>query len=304
MRPGVGSSPHMCAIDPNPACWRGFERPHAGSSGTWPISRRRAISKTSKTGRAATCSRPDGDRLGAVDQIFLDEATGTPEWVLVSLDDGAAFVPLAGASVEERRDPRRPGRRARPGRAAARGRRHADRDRKQRLYEHYGLALLAGGVPDRAARGRPRRPRRSGRGCASTSARRCRPPEAPTEAPTAEVGDRARGDADARRHQPAEQPKPAAEPMAPRPQRRHALPPAPAQAARCSRPRAASAYEVEESRGSKLRTAIPIALAGAIAALIAVLAWRRKRSASPPGRRARRARTRGRTASTRACRSA
>jgi hypothetical protein len=35
-------------------------------------------------------------------------------------------------------------------------------------------------------------------------------------------------------------------------------------------------YEVEESRGSKLRTAIPIALAGAIAALIAVLAWRRK----------------------------
>ena len=36
-------------------------------------------------------------------------------------------------------------------------------------------------------------------------------------------------------------------------------------------------YEVEESRGSKLRTAIPIALAGAIAGLIAVLAWRRKR---------------------------
>ena len=45
---------------------------------------------------------PGGDRLGAVDQIFLDEATGTPEWVLVTLDDGAAFVPLAGATVEER----------------------------------------------------------------------------------------------------------------------------------------------------------------------------------------------------------
>ena len=26
---------------------------------------------------------PDGDRLGAVDTIFLDEATGIPEWVLV-----------------------------------------------------------------------------------------------------------------------------------------------------------------------------------------------------------------------------
>jgi hypothetical protein len=36
-------------------------------------------------------------------------------------------------------------------------------------------------------------------------------------------------------------------------------------------------YEVEESRGSKLRTVIPIALAGVIAGLIAVLAWRRKR---------------------------
>jgi hypothetical protein len=36
-------------------------------------------------------------------------------------------------------------------------------------------------------------------------------------------------------------------------------------------------YEVEESKGSKLRTAIPIALAGVIAGLIAVLAWRRKR---------------------------
>jgi hypothetical protein len=85
---------------------------------------------------------PDGDRLGAVDQIFLDEATDIPEWVLVRLDDAdkKAFVPLAGASVEE----------------------HAirlDHDRERiaaapqlevedtltvtecrRLYDHYGLA--------------------------------------------------------------------------------------------------------------------------------------------------------------------
>ena len=53
--------------------------------------------------------------------------------------------------------------------------------------------------------------------------------------------------------------------------------PCPRASPRCSRPRAASVHEVEESRGSKLRTAIPIALAGAIAGLIAVLAWRRKR---------------------------
>jgi len=47
---------------------------------------------------------PDGERLGAVEVIFLDEATDLPEWVLVRLEDAdhASFVPLAGASVEER----------------------------------------------------------------------------------------------------------------------------------------------------------------------------------------------------------
>jgi hypothetical protein len=46
---------------------------------------------------------PDGDRLGAVELIFLDEATNAPEWVLVRLADAetASFVPLAGANVEE-----------------------------------------------------------------------------------------------------------------------------------------------------------------------------------------------------------
>jgi hypothetical protein len=46
---------------------------------------------------------PDGDRLGAVEMIFLDEATDRPEWVLVRLDDAdtASFVPLAGANVED-----------------------------------------------------------------------------------------------------------------------------------------------------------------------------------------------------------
>jgi hypothetical protein len=47
---------------------------------------------------------PDGERLGAVEVIFLDEATSAPEWVLVALgeDDASALVPLAGASVEEK----------------------------------------------------------------------------------------------------------------------------------------------------------------------------------------------------------
>ena len=83
---------------------------------------------------------PDGERLGAVELIFLDEATGVPEWVLVGLDDGAAFVPLAGASVEERSirvDQPRDRIAAAPRPEPAETLSVAD---ERRLYEHYGLA--------------------------------------------------------------------------------------------------------------------------------------------------------------------
>src|SRR5829696_7415576 len=41
-----------------------------------------------------------GGRIGDVREIYLDDATDRPEWVLVDLDDGARFVPLAGAAVD------------------------------------------------------------------------------------------------------------------------------------------------------------------------------------------------------------
>ena len=56
----------------------------------------------------------EGDRVGALDLIFLDEATGVPEWALVKTDDGEAFGPRAGAlggALEPRRAAGRPGRR-------------------------------------------------------------------------------------------------------------------------------------------------------------------------------------------------
>ena len=84
---------------------------------------------------------PDGERLGAVDVIFLDEATETPEWVLVTLDGGdPAFVPLAGASVEERSirvEHDRDRIAAAPSPEPAETLSVAD---ERRLYEHYGLA--------------------------------------------------------------------------------------------------------------------------------------------------------------------
>src|SRR3954468_7735408 len=129
----------MCTIDPNPACWQGFGRPHAGKPRTVADlpTQRDFEDFTAWAGRDVL--GPDGARLGAVDQIFLDEATGTPEWVLVTLDDGAAFVPLAGATVEERSI--RVGQDAERVQAAPRpeaGETLSVRDEK-RLYEHYGL---------------------------------------------------------------------------------------------------------------------------------------------------------------------
>src|SRR5688500_5621252 len=41
-----------------------------------------------------------GGRVGTVVEIYLDDATDRPEWVLVDLDEGSRFVPLAGGSVE------------------------------------------------------------------------------------------------------------------------------------------------------------------------------------------------------------
>src|SRR5829696_7956352 len=84
---------------------------------------------------------PDGDRLGAVEMIFLDEETDRPEWVLVRLDegDGSTFVPLAGATVEERSI------RVDQGREKVASAPSVDVDetltveQERRLYDHYGL---------------------------------------------------------------------------------------------------------------------------------------------------------------------
>jgi hypothetical protein len=84
----------------------------------------------------------DGDRLGAVEVIFLDEATDAPEWVLVRVEDGDGnvVIPLAGAKVEERAIRVEPGR----DRIAAAPRIDVDETLsvadERRLYEHYGLA--------------------------------------------------------------------------------------------------------------------------------------------------------------------
>ena len=219
---------------------------------------------------------PSGDRLGAVDQIFLDEATGTPEWVLVTLDDGAAFVPLAGATVEERsirvdQDAERVQAAPRP----EAGETLSVRDEK-RLYEHYGLeysqAESSSVLPEGATtEERPRLRKYIGAPVAA-------PAEEPTaEAPPEPAAAEEPKASDAPKAAAKEEPKPAAGSMAPRNLSDATPSPLPPRKPDMLPPAGGFQHEVEELRGSKLRTAIPIALASAIAALIAVLAWRRKR---------------------------
>lgn len=221
---------------------------------------------------------PGGDRLGAVDQIFLDEATGTPEWVLVSLDDGAAFVPLAGATVEEEairveQDAERIQAAPRP--EAGETLTIAD---KKRLYEHYGLEYSREESPTVLPEGAATEPEEQPRLHKEVGA----PVPAPAEdEPAAEAPPQPAAAEEPKAEAPepkaAEEPKPAAESMAPRNLSDATPSPLPPRKPDVLPPPGGFSHEVEQSRGSKLRTAIPIALAGAIAGLIAVLAWRRKR---------------------------
>jgi hypothetical protein len=227
---------------------------------------------------------PDGDRLGAVDQIFLDEATGAPEWVLVSLDDGAAFVPLAGATVEERsirvdQDAERVQAAPRPD--AGETLSVAD---EKRLYEHYRLeysqAESSTVLPEGATtEERPRLRKYVGAPVPAPAeeepAAEAPPKPAAVEEPAPEEP-KAEPAGPAAEDAPSE-PAPAADSMAPRNLSDATPSPLPPRKPQVLPPEGGFLYEVEESKGSKLRTAIPIALAGAIAGLIAVLAWRRKR---------------------------
>jgi hypothetical protein len=183
---------------------------------------------------------PDGDRLGAVDTIFLDEATGVPEWVLVGRDDGPAFVPLAGASVEERAI--RVGQDADRVAAAPRpeaGETLSVADEK-RLYEHYGLEYSQAESSTVLPEGAPAE-------------------EEPNVEPREERPRLRKADMAPRNLSPAT-PSPL---PPPRPQM---VP-----------PEGGVRHDVEPAAGSERSRVVQVAIASAIAGLIALLAWRRRR---------------------------
>jgi len=239
------------------------------------------------TGRDVLTS--GGDRLGAVELIFLDEATDLPEWVLVRLEDGDdnAFVPLAGASVEERSIRVEADRE----RIAASPRIDADETLsvadERRLYEHYDLAysrqesstvLPEGATPDTAGGETAAQPTEERPRLRKYVGAPVPPPAQPEAAEAAAPAPEAAT--------PTASPRPSGEgpettgtgvtDPAPTP----LPPPAPTPIPPDGGFQREAAGE-DEARGPlaalKRRPAIPVALAGAIAGLIAVLALRRRR---------------------------
>jgi uncharacterized protein (TIGR02271 family) len=96
--------------------------------------------------RGATVVDRDGDKIGKLDEIYLDEQTGRPEWALVHtglFGTRASFVPISKAStrgdavaVPWQKDQVKAAPNIEPDE-------HLSPDEEAELYRHYGLAWSA-----------------------------------------------------------------------------------------------------------------------------------------------------------------
>ncbi|MCA6092713.1 PRC-barrel domain-containing protein [Streptomyces sp. SCA3-4] len=87
----------------------------------------------------------NGIKIGTVDEVYLDDVTGEPEWAAVrtGLFGRDAFVPLEPSRVEDdvlRIPYERSLIRQAPGFGVGR---HLSPEQEMQLYHHYGLALPA-----------------------------------------------------------------------------------------------------------------------------------------------------------------
>jgi len=221
---------------------------------------------------------PDGERLGAVELIFLDEATEAPEWVLVALEEagGSALVPLAGASVKEESI-----------------RVEQDRERVtaaprlevedtitvaecRRLYDHYGLAHSQEASPTVLPEG-------SGAPAADEERPRLRK-YVGTAVPAGEGNTDEQGEAVEKDDTASLPSTEGTGPAKPAPDATAPPAPIPAPPPRAIPPQGgfqAHAADEQKTGGPlavlKRRPAVPITLVGGIAALIALLVLRKRR---------------------------
>lgn len=98
------------------------------------------------TARAGKAYDSNGEKVGAVGEVYLDDATGYPAWVTVNtgfFGTSESFVPLEGATVEGE-DLHLPYTKAMIKEAPVQDAdRHLEAEDEERLYEYYGLSKAA-----------------------------------------------------------------------------------------------------------------------------------------------------------------
>jgi hypothetical protein len=94
----------------------------------------------------------DGSPVGRIESIYLDHATGAPEWALVGVDGGGngarkAFVPLAGANEQANRVSVPRARALITDAPLVPAQPQLLRSEETRLYDHYGIAYSTAASP-------------------------------------------------------------------------------------------------------------------------------------------------------------
>jgi uncharacterized protein (TIGR02271 family) len=92
--------------------------------------------------RGLTAVDPDGDKIGKIEDVYLDEETGRPEWLAISgglFSSGVSFVPLDQAAREgdQVRVPHEKDHVKDAPRVEADG--ALSQEEEARLYRHYGI---------------------------------------------------------------------------------------------------------------------------------------------------------------------
>lgn len=83
----------------------------------------------------------DGSVIGTCTEIFLDDATGLPEWATADVSGGPAFVPLVDAAEADDRVRVAVLQAAVADAPSVGDPRHLSEDEEERLYRHYGITF-------------------------------------------------------------------------------------------------------------------------------------------------------------------
>ncbi len=84
----------------------------------------------------------DAQRIGTVREIYLDDATDRPEWVLIEREDGEPrFVPLVDATIEQESIRVASTAESIEAAPALEPAKQLTQDQERELYSHYGVPL-------------------------------------------------------------------------------------------------------------------------------------------------------------------